>query len=219
MRVYKNAGKILLLFLTAGLLVQSASGLLVHTSSYYDGYTIFDGNLDNGKYAKVMIEFAVYERSSGEFDGVFSGVGLTAPGTGEFIYAYKVFNHSSSEDMISAFSILGLDEQANAITGLDALDDGEGGAEPTNGGQFEEGNCVWKWFEDESSGMRFIELGDQSWLLVFSSNNPWKPGEYKLTGTDESDFPSPDGQVPEPVTVALLGAGGAFLLKRKNREV
>ncbi len=227
MRVYNKIKRILLFLLLAVLLTQTASALLVGTSTYYDGYTIFDGTLSNGKYAKVMIEFAVYdnrddEPGGDEFEAVFSDMGVTSPDAddfGDYIYAYKIFNHTSSEDMISYFGILGLDEQENGITDLGTYDDGTDGAKPSDY-HFTDDGCVWKWYglgEEGDGSFRFIDLGDRSWLLVFSSNNRKsdEAGEYELRGTEESDLPVPE--VPEPTVVVLLGAGSAYLLRRKRR--
>jgi hypothetical protein len=217
MRVCNKILRTLFFLLLAALLTQNASALLVGTSSHYDGYTIFDDTLSNGKYVIVAIEFAVYERSSGEFEDTFAGLGLTAPGSGDFIYAYKLYNNSLSEDIISYFAILDLDEQASGITGLGALDDGTDGAEPHSSG-FIGDDAVWEW-SGFDEGFRFIQLGDQSWLLVYSSDYDWVKGEYELRGTEQEDLPQPnEGEVPEPTVVALLGAGGAYLLRRKTRK-
>jgi hypothetical protein len=214
--------------LLTGLLVQTASALLVGTSSHYDGYNIFDGTLSNGQYAKVMIEFAVYDNREGqtggnEFEDVFSGMGITPPDAddfGDYIYAYKIYNSTVSEDMISYFGILDLDEQENGITDLGAYDDGTNGAQPSDY-HFTGGDCAWEWFGlgEGDDSLRFIDLGDRSWLLVFSSSNDWVKGEYELRGTEESDMPKPgDGEVPEPTVIALLGAGGAYLLRRRRKN-
>jgi hypothetical protein len=224
MRVFNRIKRILLFLLSAVLLTQTASALLVNSSSYYEGYTIFDGTLSNGKTAKVAIEFAVYDTGNNgwnEFEAVFSSMGMTAPDAEDFsdyIYAYKIYNYGSEndgDDAITAFSILNLDEQANGIVGLGAYDDGTDGAEPSTYG-FEDGDCIWQWFPGEE-GLRFIGLGDRSWLLVFSSIYPIsdEAGEYELRGTEDSDLPKPE--VPEPAVIVLLGAGSALLLKRKRK--
>jgi hypothetical protein len=218
--------RLLLFLLFAVLLTQTSSALLVGTSSHYDGYTVFNDTLSNGSYALVMIEFAVYDNRDGqsggsEFESVFSSQGVTPPDAdefGDFIYAYKIFNHSSSEDMISYFALLGLDEVENGMSDLGAYDDGTDGAQPSDY-SFSGGDCVWQWlgFGEEGDGsLRFIDLGDQSWLLVFSSSNDWTKGEYELRGIEESDLPAPE--VPEPAVVILLGVGGTCLLRRKRRN-
>jgi hypothetical protein len=226
MRVYNRTRRILLFLLFAVLLTRTSSALLIGTSSHYDGYTIFDDTLSNGSHALVMIEFAVYDNRDGqsggnEFESIFSSKGLTPPDTdefGDFIYAYKIFNHPDSESMISYFGLLDLDEQGNGITDLGEYDDGTGGAQPSDH-YFKDGDLGWEWIglgEDGDGSLRFINLDDQSWLLVFSSANDWVKGEYELRGPEESDLPKPgDGEVPEPAVVALLGAGGAYLFRRK----
>jgi hypothetical protein len=230
MRVFNRTKRILLFLLFAVLLTETSSALLVGTSSHYDGYTMFDGTLSNGSYAKVMIEFAVYDNRAGqsggsEFESVFSDRGITPPDAEEFgnyIYVYKIFNHYSSESIISYFGLLDVDEQSNGITDLGAYDDDTGGAQPSDH-YFSGGDCVWEWSgfgEEGDTSLRFIDLGDYSWLLVFSSANDWVKGEYELRGEKQSDTPKPgDGEVPEPTVVALLGVGGACLLRRRRRTV
>jgi hypothetical protein len=226
MRVYNRLKRLLLFLLFAVLLTQTSSALLVGSSSHYDGYTIFSDTLSNGEYALVMIEFAVYDNREGqsggsEFESVFSSQGVMPPDAdefGDFIYAYKIFNNTNSESIISYFGLLDLDEQENGITDLGAYDDGTGGAQPTDQ-YFSGGDLGWQWFgfgEEGDGSLRFIDLGDQSWLLVFSSSNDWVKGEYELRGIEESDLPAPD--VPEPAVIVLLGAGGACLFRRKRRN-
>jgi len=229
MRVYNRIKRILLFLLFAVLLTQTSSALLVGSSSHYDGYTIFDDTLSNGNHALVMIEFAVYDNRDGqsggsEFESVFSSGGITPPDAdefGDFIYAYKIYNHPNSESMISYFGLLGLDEQENGITDLGAYDDGTGGAQPSDQ-YFRDGDLGWEWFglgEGDDGSIRFINLDDQSWLLVLSSVNDWVKGEYELRGPEESDMPAPgDGEVPEPAVVALLSAGSAYLLRRRRKR-
>lgn len=226
MRVYNRIKRILFFLLFAVLLTQTAPALLVGASSHYDGYTIFEGDLSNGNYAKVMIEFAVFDNRDGqsggdEFEDVFSGNGMTPPDAddfGDYIYVYKIFNHTSSEDMISYFALLGLDEQENGISDVGSYDDGTDGAEPSEH-YFTDEDMAWEWygFGDEGDGtLRFIDLGDRSWLLVFSSNNDWVKGEYELRGTEESDPPVPE--TPEPAVIILLAVGSVCLRKRKRRK-
>jgi len=212
MQLRRKIVRMLFFLVLVLLLVQTASALLVGTSSHYDGYTTYS-TMWNTKLMTGTIEFAVYDDRN-EFESVFSDVGLSAPGAGDFIYAYKIYNDFDSGDMVAYFAILGLDEQASGITGFGALDDDTGGAEPSYSG-FEGNDGVWKW--SGTDGYRFIQLGDLSWLLVYSSDFDWVKGEYEIRGTEKSDVPMPDGEVPEPTMVALLGAGGAFLFRRKRR--
>ncbi|MBN1795689.1 MAG: PEP-CTERM sorting domain-containing protein [Sedimentisphaerales bacterium] len=210
MRVYYNKTlRALCLLLLILLLVQTASALL--TSSHYNGYVYFDVPWgDEGGTLNGVIEFAVYDNRS-EYE---SNTGLTAPGEGDYIYAYKIWNTlPTSDEAVAYFSILGLDE--NEITGFGYDDDG-GNAEPQDA-YFDSGNGVWEWSIDNG----FIQLGDNSWLLVFSSDYDWVTGEYEIRGIEESDFPEPgdgDGDVPEPSLVALFGLGGAALLRRRKQS-
>ena len=206
MRVYYNkALRALCLILLILLLVQTAAAYL--TSSYYDGYLTFDIPWgDEGGVLNGVIEFAVYDNRS-EYE---SFTGFTAPGDGDYVYAYKIWNTlPTSDEAIAYFSILGLDE--NEITGLGCEDDGTNGVEPADA-YLDSGNGVWEWTVDSG----FIQLGDNSWLLVYSSDYDWIAGEYEIRGTDEDDLPTPD--VPEPSMVALLSLGGATLLRRRKKQ-
>jgi hypothetical protein len=226
MRVINRTRRVLLFLLFTVLLTGTSSALLDGTSSHYDGFTIFDGTLsNNGEYARVLIEFAVYDNREGqsggsEFESVFSSMGLTPPDAenfGDYIYAYKLYNHPDSESMISYFGLLGIDEQENGITDLGTYDDGAGGAQPSDY-YFSDSDCVWEWSglgEEGDSPLRFIDLGDNSWLLVYSSSYDWVKGDYELRGAEESDVPVPP-KVPEPAVVVLLGAGGAYLLRKRR---
>jgi len=206
MRVYGNkALRALYLLLLILLPVQTATALL--TSSHYDGYLTYDEPWDGGTLSGV-IEFAVYDDRS-EYE---SFTGLTAPGDGDYVYAYKIWNTLvTSDEAVAYFSILGLDE--SETTGLGYDDDGTGGIEPADA-HFDGDNGVWEWTLDNG----FVQFGDNSWLLVYSSDFDWKVGEYEIRGTEEEgELPEPDGDIPEPSLVALFGLGGAALLRRRKR--
>ncbi len=198
--------RILLLFPLAVLLVQTASANLV--SNYYSGSTHYNVPWDEG-YLRGKIEFAVYDNRN-EYEG---RTGLTAPGSGSYVYAYQIWNDQlNSDEAVAYFAILGLD--ASNISGFGYDEDITGGVEPSTA-QFVDDDGVWEWSDDEG-GYGFIQLGDHSWLLVFSSDTDWVEGDYEIRGIEDDPFPKPD--VPEPATAALLGAGGYFLLRRKRRN-
>jgi hypothetical protein len=196
--------RILLLFLLFVLLVQTASAL---ESTYYSGKTYYDLLWDDG-YLRGKIEFAVYDNRS-EYEG---RTGLTAPGSGSYVYAYQIWNDQlNSDEAITYFAILGLDP-AN-ISGFGYDEDITGGIEPSVA-HFVDDDGVWEWSDDGGAG-GFIQLGDHSWLLVFSSEADWVVGDYEIRGIENDPFPKPD--IPEPATVALLGAGGVLLLRRRRK--
>lgn len=157
------------------------------------------------------IDFWVYDDRD-QFETDWSFAGLSAPGDGAYVYAYSVVQSNISGSPLSYFAILGLDEQNTS--GFGALDAGGGGIQPSGYG-FTEDDGYWDW---SSPDYGFIQLDELSWLLVFSSGEDWVPGDYEIRGT-EDDFPVPgDGEVPEPTVIALLGVGGAYLLRRKRKS-
>lgn len=162
------------------------------------------------------IEYAVYE-SRTEYEDAWSGLGLSAPGDGQYVYAYKIIN--LFEDLVSGdvahFALFGLTE--DNTSGLGCADDNDPDAvEPSNYYlDSEQSKGVWKWSNGEGEP-GYIQTGEHSWLLVFSSDYGPVKGDFEIKGPDQPDGPDiPD--VPEPGTVALLGAGGAIFLRRRKQ--
>lgn len=163
----------------------------------------------NEKEMTGYIDFGVYDDRAA-FESDFSSQGLTAPGDGNYVYAYRITQSDVSASAISYFAILGLDEED--VSGFGALDDNFGGVQPSGYG-FTDDDGYWEW---SSPNYGFIQQSESSWLLVYSSDYDWKPGDYEMKGA-EDDFPVIDkGEVPEPTMLALLVAGGAFLFRRKR---
>ena len=86
----------------------------------------------------------------------------------------------------------------------------EGVAPSYSGFDNDESKVVWK-FEDG-----YLEAGDHSWLLVFSSDQSWVEGNYEIEGV-ENPFPVAPASNPEPATLLLLTAGGGLLLTKRNK--
>jgi len=195
---------------------------ILPSSSYYDGSTFYDEDL--GEYGRLSgrIDFAVYDTDTyaNEFIG---NDGFEAPGERQYIYAYQIFNdYQTSEAAVNYFAIFGIDGQLlseSSITGLgyqnDSSDDPtEEGVEPSYSG-FDniESKVIWR-FEDG-----YLEAGDHSWLLVFSSDQGWVEGDYEIGGV-ENPFPTPPGgENPEPTTLFLLTAGGGLLLTKRRKTI
>lgn len=166
-------------------------------SSQYDADGLF-----------ALVEYSVYDTLGGnefETDG-----GFTNPGHGQYVYAYEVFNALSGTKAISAFSLLdiaGVDIDASLMGGATAIDGGDGGEAPT---PLEPTDATWKW--DISTG--YIQKGERSWLLVFSSNASPVEGSYTFETPPINDSIA---VVPEPCTMLLLTMGATLLINRKNR--
>ncbi len=209
MRVTKKFG-LLALLLVATLLAQSSSATLL-PNSYY---AFSEGNWEGTQYFDVeagdihgYVNYSVYDRDNLQWDGenYLGSVVDDAGMVGQYIYAYQVYNDTlSSLGDITHFQVLNEDGTAlygssiNDITGID--DTPNSGVEPT--AYLPTG--IWK-FVDPAT----IAAGEHSWFLVFTSNSAPVAGSYTVT---------PLGQIPapEPGTIALLGLGGAVILRRKK---
>jgi len=170
------------------------------TSSHYWGMRQ-DGN--------VRIEFAVYDTQG---NNEFASAGFAAPGDGRYTYVYQLFNTSASSEFdIEYFQVnMGL----GAVTSQEQIgsaDDLAGGIASTDA-YFDTTMTKGAWeFEDAS-----LVVGKHSAFLIISSDQDWVVGQYSLT--QSSDFPVPGGDpnVPEPMTLMLMAAGGLGLLSRRN---
>ncbi len=189
-------------------------------SSVHEGSTFYDEDLGEFGRLSGRIDFAVYdtETFTDEFVG---GDGFEAPGDRQYIYAYQIFNDEEfSEAAVNYFAIFGIDGRLiteSSIIGLDSQNDTqddfptEEGVAPSDG-YFDdlESKVVWE-FEGG-----YIEAGDHSWLLVFSSDQSWVEGNYEIKSV-ENPLSVPGESNPEPATLFLLTAGGGLLLTRRNK--
>lgn len=193
---------------------------ILPSSSYYDGSTFYDEDLGEFGRLSGRIDFAVYDTET--FTDEFIGDdGFEAPGDRQYIYAYQIFNDDEfSEAAVNYFAIFGIDSRLiteSSIIGLDSQNDTqddfptEEGVAPSDG-YFDdiESKIVWK-FEDG-----YIEAGDHSWMLVFSSDQSWVEGDYEIKGV-ENPFPVAPISNPEPATLLLLATGGGLLLTKRNK--
>ncbi len=203
----------LALLLIAVLFVQTASATIepILKSSYYEGYVFYGTEPDDG-YLKGRIDFAVYDTWDPVYGNEYIDVGIEAPGDGQYIYAYQIFNDYDgvSEEAVAYFALLGID--GNTVNDIGSQEDSAEGIEP--GSEYydeDESNVIWKF--DGVDG--YIIAGEHSWFLVFSSDHDWVAGSYEIKGPQ--DVPAPGA--PEPTTIALLGLGGAVLLKRQRKPV
>lgn len=197
MRVMGKIGFFSLL-VVAALFAQDAAATL--TSSHYDGSTYYytPGGLHG------RIDFAVYD----DRDEYFTVNGLQAPGTGDYVYAYQIFQDSVANPALSSFAILGI--EGVPVDGIDCHDDQSGGIASSDE-YFTASEGVWE-FQDEH-GQGILSAGEHSWFLVLSSDTDWVVGEYEIKPT--GDFPVP---IPEPAMITLLVIGGALMMRMRRRK-
>jgi hypothetical protein len=210
--------KLLSLLFVATLFVQNAAATILPYSSHYQGRSYFD---DSSTGVRGRVEFAVYD-TLGPHGNEWEGAGFTAPGSGQYIYAYQIFNDAGSADAIEFFTIMGIDDpptphHLTGITTMTSQDPWENypliteGVAPT-GTEFNLGETRGTW---EFAGGILI-AGEYSWFLIFSSSQDWVEGKYQM----ETAGGFPISGNPEPCTLALLGLGGTILFaKRKNSVV
>ena len=185
-------------------------------SSYYDGYVYYNkliGTGDiGGEYLRGRIDFAVYDTET--YPNEFIGDdGYVVVGTGRYIYAYQIFNAPENiSNPVAYFAVLGITE--GLVDGIGAQEDPDAGIEPSdayfNG---DESRVVWEFTPVYISGG---ENGENSWFLVFSSDQDWVAGEYEIRAPEgEGVLPAP---APEPATIALLGIGSALIFSRRRKS-
>ncbi|MBE0535134.1 MAG: PEP-CTERM sorting domain-containing protein [Phycisphaerae bacterium] len=172
--------------------------------------THYQGSQIQGNY---RIDFAVYDTQGGN---EFAAQGFVAPGEGRYTYVYQLFNISGAANFgIEYFQISGISQgavsnqsqigSADDLAGGIAAEDAYFDASLTKGAwEFENGTLI---------------VGKHSAFLVISSNNDWAAGGYTIDRSSEFPVPGGDGnEVPEPMTLLLLGMGGFGLLgSRRSR--
>lgn len=185
------------------------------------GATLTDNAIDTGStnYSETWgsglltghIAWAVYD----DVSLYESDSGYTAPGEGSFVYVYRIFNDSDSISPVSYFSILGIGDPE--VSGQTAEGD-FGGQEPFNMDVNETDGAYWEWADTVDGNFSCIQLADNSWVLVLTSDFGPVDRDFEIRGTEDDPLQGPgdDGSVPEPLTVALLGAGGALLIRKKR---
>ena len=177
------------------------AGFFLPTGSFWQGGRNYD---KDG--VQAFVEYAVYDTTSTSY--LNAPTKITNPGSGQYLYAYQVFNFENVLP-ITAFELLG---------GNPALAGGIGSARdgssldivPTNDGD----SFVWT-FENG-----VFVVNKHSAFMVFSTDKGPVAGTFKLsTLSDYGDEPPVDGgDVPEPATMAMLAAGAIGLLTKRSKK-
>lgn len=191
------------------LLVSGVEAALSLESSHYQGRSYFNGYSENGV-TSGHVDFAVYD-TQGESGAQFEQLDLAAPGGGQYIYAYQIFNDSGSDDPLEYFNILGIGEGAiaDAVGDIGSVMGDDLAVGPTSE-YFNASldSAVWEF----DGGI--LAAGKNSFLLMISSDHDWTAGGYNFRQPDDSDISVPN---PEPCTIALLGLGSMVLLKKRRK--
>jgi hypothetical protein len=185
--------------------------LLLLQASVYAAYYLPESSLWQGSryYNKdnvyAYVEYAVYDSQAADYHNVLDGLkdGFPMHGSGQYIYAYQVFDLGTDLPPIATFELLG--GNPTAAAGIGSLADAYSGVMPTNSGD----SFVWT-FEN---GILIVDK--HSAFMVFSSNSGPIAGDFKLS-TEYGDAPPINSEVPEPATMAILASGVFGLLTRKK---
>jgi len=201
------------LLVLAALFIQNSAAAYANAilpySSHYQGAIYY--NPIGGR-----IDFAVYDTDTSNGQAFEADFG-TAPGTGQFIYAYQIFTDDSSQ-ALEYFAIMGIGENALVSPindNIGSLDDltGEGVAPddyPYIGSSSMYGTMgIWEFTDN------LLDEGQHSWFLVLRSPHDWTPGGFTFNKNRANETPIPN---PEPATIILLGIGGVIAVSTRRRN-
>ena len=186
-------------------------------SSHYQGRSYYRQYTQNG-FVSGHIDYAVYDTVTNPDEFIGAG-GFTVPGTGQFIYAYQIFNDEGDINAaLEYFAISGIGEGAidNIKTDIGSVDDKSDGIDSTTFyfGPHDPNTgpdvAAWEFNGD------ILAPGEHSYFLVLSSDHDYTTGSYTITKDALPLAPVPN---PEPTTIALLGAGAAVTLLKRRRPV
>lgn len=191
--------------------VQTASASLPYSTygaeNKWAGYK--DYKQDNFD-ARVL--FNVYSVASQEFS--WQGENPIPEGD-KWIYAYEIINNGDqSNNTVGYFHLLDLEGNPIAqhlMHNTDSQNDGSGGIAPdsteTTGKEGE-----WGWSIDGG----YIEAGQHSWYLVFSSDHAPTRGKFDIhAGLQQGD---PGVPTPEPASIILFGSAAGWIIARRNKK-
>jgi len=226
--------------LLAVFLVQHAGADLLPTSSWtggsqWQGSSFYSAD-ETGEFLNfdVRVDYAVYKTK--EFntdtsvleDRVLEGDELdfvdAFGGDYTYIYAYQILTRNTNTMAVGSFSLLDGDDNLmdesrfGEATAMEDGEFGEGGIAPIDD-ELLNGIGIWE-FEDLS-----FKQGANSWYLVYGSDEAPVVGDFEVSSyqggpisplSEPSDPSSPIVEVPEPISILLLGSG-FFALRRRRK--
>ena len=194
----------------ATVMAQIAMALPYSTYGENNGWTGFRTYEQDG--FDMVVSWTVYDivANPAEFD--WAGP-VPFPTDDRYIYAYQLFNLAG--DDIGYFSVMDLDGNPIAQELMNATCaqwDGSG-QDMMPDPNVSRNQGAWEW--TPMGGL--VSAGSRSSYLVFSS--PYAPtkGSFEVkVSSDQGDQPIPE--IPEPATIAILGAGSAWLIEKRNKK-
>jgi hypothetical protein len=220
--VMKTVGFLIVLAIAVVLTPQAAHALIYLPDSTYaetqhnwQGQREYTEDTDDGL-LKILVEYTVYDTENllklGEKQLVES-LDLS----GRYVYAYQIWNHpTQSTEEVIAFELLYAETKlkipASAFEPYNdthSSDDGHNGVTSTP----QESTIQGKWTFIPGD----LKPGTHSWFLVFSSDFAPVKGDFEIK-REEGDMPGPGDKIPEPNSIALLGAAVAWLAAMRKRK-
>jgi hypothetical protein len=186
----------------------------------YTGSVTYEFLGEGGKVLSGTIDFGVFDKETDDF-------AYTPPGEGRYIYAYQIKNdQGSAQEAVGYFAILLQGASIDGI-GSDVWETDTEAVEPSETYLDDEGDAVFMFQSEPEEGSLLgddnLGPGMHSYILIFTSENDWVPGDYEISGgglgNRETPTPVPptEPEVPEPATILILGIGASIALAKKRR--
>lgn len=197
--------------------IASAAPYYLPDSTYgedngWSGYKIFENEEEN---INVMLTFNVYDMQtySDEVDWVSD---IDFPDTDRYLYAYQLINANNAQTDVTSLNLVDLSGNPIAqflmhLTQAVADPDHADAVMPDPNPSDTDKQGSWTW----SPGVGYINAGELSTFLIFSSAYAPVAGDFRVVVTEQSAPPAPS---PEPASIVLLGGALAFIVSRRHTK-